>query len=1151
METNKLKKFAQVARVKLLQQIEGRLNYVLHNKNTSTELLGKAQAVKSLEKAISSSNLGAVVEKTAYTWFNRLIALRFMDANGYQPLGIKVVSSASGNSHIPELLDEVNSGRIPSGLRVDEKLILDILDGRVASANPDNEVYRMLLVAACNGLHEIFPFLFEEINDFTELLLPEDLTSDKSIIYDVVKGMDNESCAEVEIIGWLYQFYVSEKNAELINSKKVYDRDELAPASQLFTPKWIVQYMVDNTLGHLWWDNQSRSRVHESLEYFILPNRTRAEGQTKSIEDIRFFEPCVGSGHILSYAFDVFYSIYAEEGYSPNEIPDLILTKNLWGVDIDERAAQMASFVLMMKARSKSRRFFKKSIQPNIYSYKDYSSDNKFNNAMALGSLIKVEPSEVEDVKVDDSSLFGDEQNELKGLYRLLGQRYDVVVTNPPYISSSRMEGSVKQYVRKHYEVAKSDLFAAFIIRCLELTKPGGYTGYMTPFVWMFISSFEKLRESLINEFFINNLVQLEYSGFDGATVPICTFTLRNERTESEKGNYIRLSDFKGSKVQGPKTLEAIQNPDCGWFYKLNQNSFRKIPGSPLSYWASAKCFESFQENNALSEVYDLRQGMATSDNLQFLRLWYEEAQIEISYGCRSRIEAQQSAKKWFPYNKGGAFRKWYGNNLYVVNWLNDGDQIKNTVALKYPYLNGNTDFVVKNQNYYFKAGLTWSSLSSGAISFRYSPEGFLFDAKGQMLFGEDVVNLMAFLNSNLANYFLQLLTPTLDYNLGYVSKVPTISSSNHKLVLDCIAISKEDWDSSEASWDFIQNELVRFQSQHSSDGLVISLEEAYDLYKFYWTNKFHQMHLKEEELNKEFIELYGLQKELTPDVPLENISILKEVSEIVNGNVVFDSQRVFSQLISYFLGCTFGRYSLEKEGLILANQGETLQDYVIKVGKSHNEISFLPDDDNIIPVLDDEWFEDDIVGRFHEFLKASFGEKNFVKNLQFVEDCLGKDVRKYLTKDFHKDHIKRYKKRPIYWMFSSPKGHFKVLVYLHRYTPDTLSRILNNYLREFMSKLSSEKERQQDIVVTGAPREQAKALKEIDKIEKQIDDCLEYEAILRELALERIELDLDDGVLVNYNKMGKAVATVPGLNDAKAKKKVRGFDWIDTTQIR
>ena len=390
-----------------------------------------------------------------------------------------------------------------------------------------------------------------------------------------------------------------------------------------------------------------------------------------------------------------------------------------------------------------------------------------------------------------------------------------------------------------------------------------------------------------------------------------------------------------------------------------------------------------------------------------------------------------------------------------------------------------------------------------------------------------------------------------MDYNLGYVSKVPTISSANHKLVLDCIAISKEDWDSSETSWDFIQNELVRFQSQHSSDGLVTSLEEAYDLYKFYWTNKFHQMHLKEEELNREFIELYGLQNDLTPDVPLENISILKEVSEMVNGNVMFDSQRVFSQLISYFLGCTFGRYSLEKKGLILANQGETLQDYVIKVGKSHNEISFLPDDDNIIPVLDDEWFEDDIVGRFHEFLKASFGEKNFVKNHQFVEDCLGKDIRKYLTKDFYKDHIKRYKKRPIYWMFSSPKGHFKVLVYLHRYTPDTLSRILNNYLREFMSKLSSEKERQQDIVVTGAPREQAKALMEIDKIEKQIDDCLEYEAILRELALERIELDLDDGVLVNYNKMGKAVATVPGLNDAKAKKKVRGFDWIDTTQIR
>lgn len=1128
METNKLKKFAQEARVKLLQQIEGRLNYVLLHKNTSTELLGKAQAVKALEKAINSSNLGTVVEKTAYTWFNRLIALRFMDANGYQPLGIKVVSSATGNSHIPELLDEVNSGRIPSGLKVDEKLILDILDGRLASTNPDNEVYRMLLVAACNGLHEIFPFLFEEINDYTELLLPEDLTSDKSIIYDVVKGMDDESCAEVEIIGWLYQFYVSEKNAELINSKKVYDRDELAPASQLFTPKWIVQYMVDNTLGHLWWDSQSRSTVHESLEYFILPNRKRSEGQNKPVEDIKFFEPCVGSGHILSYAFDVFYAMYEEEGYGPNEIPELILTENLWGVDIDERAAQMASFVLMMKARSKSRRFFKKSIQPNIYSYKDYSSDNKFNNAMALGSLIKVEPSEVEDVKVDNSSLFGDEQNELKGLYRLLGQRYDVVVTNPPYISSSRMEGSVKQYVLKHYAVAKSDLFAAFIIRCLELTKPGGYTGYMTPFVWMFISSYEKLRESLINEFFINNLVQLEYSGFDGATVPICSFTLRNERTEKQKGNYIRLSDFKGSKVQGPKTLEAIQNPDCGWFYRANQKDFLKIPGSPIGYWLNEDILKCFLLPDSIESISAPRQGLITANNDRFVRLWFEVSQDKLNL-------------KWFPFNKGGEIRKWYGNQIHLVNWENNGQELLNFTDSK-----GKLKSRPQNIQYYFRPCISWSKIGSSDFTVRYYEESFIFSDAGLASFpNEDFrYKLLGLLNSKLSQSIMSALNPTLNRNIGDINKLPVsskISDHEEDLVKQCVVESKKDWNSRELSWNFMSPPLLKEKTDRIEDALDLTFQK--------FSNRYKKLFSLENQLNSSLTNIYGLNESFHSEIALDEISILNDEIKVEEQELIPQTVEVLTQFMSFSVGCMFGRFSLDKEGLVLANQGESLQDYLTKVGKS--EISFLPDDDNIIPVLDDEWFEDDIVGRFHEFLKASFGEKNFVKNLQFIEDCLGKDIRKYLTKDFYKDHIKRYKKRPIYWMFSSPKGHFKVLVYLHRYTPDTLSRILNNYLREFMSKLSSEKERQQDIVVTGAPREQAKALKEIDKIEKQIDDCLEYEAILRELALERIELDLDDGVLVNYNKMGKALATVPGLNDAKAKKKVRGFDWIDTTQIR
>lgn len=1076
-------------------------------------------------------------------------------------------------------MDEAKQGHIPSELNVDHERINDLLNGKIPSNNPQNEVYKTLLIAACNHLHNVFPFLFEHINDYTELLLPDDLTSEFSILQDVRDGMTPEDCQEVEIIGWLYQFYISEVNDELISSKKKYRTKDLAPASQLFTPKWIVQYMVDNTLGQLWSEINPNTTVTDSLDFYIKPAyKEQLTSRTKkSVEDIKFFEPCVGSGHILSYAFDIFYKIYEEQGYNPTEIPELIITKNLYGVDIDQRAAQLASFVLLMKGRQKHRRFLRavesKNIQPNITFFQNFDFDEKFENAAALGSLITVEPEEIEAFNVESDTLFGEQQAALKKLYTLLGQRYDVVVTNPPYIGSNRMEAELKKFIDTNYSDTKSDMFATFVVRCLELCNDEGLTGYMTPFVWMFISSYQKLREIIIDNHFINNLIQLEYSGFDGATVPICTFTLRKQPLDNSfKGSYIRLSDFRGSQNQAPKTLEAIENPDCGWFYTAKQKDFEKIPGSPIGYWLSDIFYNIFSLGTPLGKVASPRQGIATADNNRFLRNWNEVAHLNLIFDCESKEVSIQSIQKWYPYNKGGEFRKWYGNNQYVLNWKHDGKELRSFKRS-----------VIRNPSYFFKEGVTWTSLTSGSFNARYSKTGFLFDSKGPILFPEinefkniEVSYLLALLNSSVVNHQLRILAPTLDFNQGPVGKIALPKAFKEKRVetssKHCLEIAMIDWNSRETSWDFQQNELIKQNSTY--------IEEAYQQYQNHWQQQFYQLHSNEEVLNKQFIEIYGLQDELTPDVPLDEITILKEEIDqkklkelsttyksgwqLIDGewqlnseekeqpDLPFDAREVMRQFVSYAVGCMFGRYSLDKEGLILANQGETLEDYIAKVGVSEAELQFVPDEDNIIPILDDEWFKDDMVGLFNAFLKRSFGKENFEQNLAFVEESLGRDMRNYFLRDFYTDHVRRYKKRPIYWLFSSPKGSFNVLIYMHRYTPDTLNRIFNNYLAEYREKLKMHSEQLNHIIEKGSGSEQTQVARELDKIKTVMLELQEYERdILHPLATERIPIDLDDGVLVNYNKFGSAIKEMPGLNDKVTKKKVKGFDWIDATTIK
>lgn len=1135
MNTNQLKRFAKEASIKLLDQVGRKLEFVQNNTRQSF-LDSYPTQIKSLKDKIQQIGKEQAVEIVAYTWFNRFMALRFMDANGYTVP--KVVTPLQGMTN-PEILQNALGGNIEPELKLDRKRINDLLDGKTAVADAHTETYKILLIASCNQWHTAMPFMFEPISDYTELLLPDDLLSDYSIVADIRNGMSEEDCQQEELIGWLYQFYISDKKDKVINAKKKYKTEELPEATQLFTPNWMVKYMVENTLGRMWLEARPNSNLKEHMEFYIEPN-DKANIPFRKInspEEITFLDPASGSAHILVYAFQLFTRIYEEEGYNTTDIPNIILDKNLFGLEIDDRAASIGSFALTMKATAYRKRYLRKPIVPKIYVFEETDEVSNFKNAKALGSLIRINKNDFEKIKVDEDSIFSVKQKQYKEFAQVLSMKYDCVVTNPPYVNAAYMNEVLADYVKANYKETKSDLFACFLKRSREFAKPDGMIGIVCPFVWMFISSYKWLRNHIIKETTIQNLIQLEYNAFEPACVPICTFTLRNEFT-NQKGNYIKLSDFRGHENQPIKTLEAIQNPDCGWYYPADQKDFEKIPGSPIGYWLSKKVISIFSEFPKLSTLASPRKGNSTSDNNKFLRFWPEVNFSKVGLNFESVNCFLNENKKWLPYNKGGGLRKWYGYNEFLVNWENNGKAIREIPSA-----------VVTNEKYYMKPGLTWSTISSKAFGVRYFNEGYIFDNGGCCLFDIEKNRdyLAGLMNSKVFTLLLGQINPTLNFQSGEVSKFPIIeknigyisSRANYNL-------SKEEWDSRETSWDFQQNELIRQQKK--------SLESAFDEYKTYWSAKFYELHSNEEELNRQFIEIYSLQDELKPDVPLEEITILKEEAKIIDNQLVIQAVTVLLQLLSYSIGCIFGRYSLDKFGLILANEGETLQDYLRIVDRCSLSVvseeapttnnyqlptkhyqpttKFMPDEDNIIPVLEGEWFNDDIVGRFKMFLKAAFGEEHFEENLKFIEDTIGKDIRKYFVKDFYNDHIKRYKKRPIYWMFSSPKGHFKALIYMHRYQPDLCSKLLNDYLQAFISKLEAKKQSETMLSLREdiSAREKTLAIKEIDKSEAMLKDCREYGKTLFAIATQKISIDLDDGVKVNYQKFKDILVPIKGL---------------------
>lgn len=1174
METSKLKKFAQFARRSLLEQVTAKLKLVLADESPARR--ERPQAIKKLEEAVTDQGKEQVIERVAYIWFNRFCALRFMDVNRYNRIGI--ISPAEGQFQ-PEILADAKMGHIDEEMVSEStrQKIFALLDGKTPSQDPQGEAYRLLVVAACNYWYSAMPFLFERIDDYTELLMPDDLLSGNSILAYTREAMTPDACKDVEVIGWLYQFYISEKKdqvfADLKRNKKV-TPENIPAATQLFTPHWIVRYLVENSLGRLWMLNRPNSGLIEQMDYYIKPEEPETDFlRINSPEEIKICDPACGSGHMLTYAFDLLYAIYEEEGYEPSDIPAKILTHNLYGVEIDERAGELAAFALTMKARAKQRRFFRKPVQPNICvlenvrfdegeikEYMDFvgrdlltaplkTTLGQFEEADNFGSLIRPELTHVGNVlstlKAKDVSgqlfLSDTHKKVLQALRQVdyLSPKYHVVIANPPYMGGKGLNDRLTSWTKAEYpscwDRKNADLFAFFMERSLQLSLPKGLLAMITMQTWMFLSSFEKLRFSLFDKSSILSMAHLGTRAFDsigGEVVSTTAFVIQKNHAPEYQGQFIRLVDGGSESEKEHDLRAAINQQRSKIVFSSSSNDLRKIPGSPVAYWLIPRILNIFESKEPLIEYATPRQGLATSDNERFVRFWSEVCFSSIGFGCSSRQEALESRLRWFPFNKGGAFRRWSGNSELIVNWEHDGKEIKDSILRKYPYLNGNPDFVAKNPNYYFKPGLTWSALSSGLFSIRLQPEGFIFADKGQAMFPysrDNLLSLEGLLNSKVVVEFLKAISPTLDFNSGYIAKVPCLIAPSPGVSRLNQAFSS-DWDSYETSWGFKHPPML------NTNYLQPTIKATYQNLRGYWGEMTLEMQRLEEDNNRIFIDAYGLQDELTPEVPLNEITLTcnphyrygnDKSEEALEALLLADTMR---ELVSYAVGCMFGRYSLDKPGLILANQGETIEDYLEQVP----EPSFPADDDNVIPMLDGDWFTDDITERFREFLRIAFGEEHYEENLRFVEQALGKDIRKYFLKDFYNDHVRRYKKRPIYWLFSSPKGSFNALIYMHRYQPHTVGTVLE-YLRDFKDeKLQARKNHLEAVSISaGASQgDKTKALKEIEKINKILAELDDYERdVLYPLATEQVEIDLDDGVKANYPKFGDALKKIPGLS--------------------
>lgn len=1110
----------------------------------------KERSYKSYQEAFVN-----VIEEVAYTWFNRLIAIRFMEVNDYLPSGVRVLSSENKAKKEPDLVTTPFDTDLEFTSYEQDKII------QLKDENKLDELFRMLFIKQCNKLHDILPELFEKTDDYSELLLTISFTDPEGIIHHLINDIEDvdfrindemytddgkiKADGQVEIIGWLYQYYISKKHDEIVNIYKgTVKKADIPAATQLFTTGWVVRYMVDNSLGRYWIERNPQSKLAEKLEFFVTPKNGEIQYVDEKINptDLTFFDPCMGSGHILVYAFDVLMEIYREVGYSDRDAALSIVENNLFGMDIDKRAYQLAYFAVMMKARSYNRRALTKGISNNLAVAEESNSIDKFTcnglttdseqnkigeylveayrDAQEIGTLQTVEKKDYTgfvtylnnidscagQIDLFSTAWLNDTLPQMVQLAKqaeIMSNKYEVVCTNPPYMN--KLEGQLKKFVVDNYKAYSGDLFSVFIYRNFDYCKVDGYSAFMTPFVWLFIKTYEALRKYIIDTKAITTLVQMEYSAFEEATVPICSFVLKNGKA-TEKALCFRLSDFKGGMtVQKKKVLEAIANKKCGYLYEADQLNFLKISGCPIAYWLSDNVFLSF-DLETISRYISPRIGLVTGDTDRFLRLWFEVDIKKILWNCKNNLEAKKSQMKWFPYQKGGAYRKWYGNNEYIINWENDGWECKND-----NYSGTRVKSHNYNGDYAFKRAITWTKISSGKFACRYVPNGFMFDDAGPIctVDEDNLPYTLTLLNSKVGNFYLSILSPTMNFLPGHINAIPidmnTIKKNNDCVELEntVIDVSKKEWDSFETSWDFQKHPL----SSYAVDKVSMSFE--------IWTKecdeRFNLLKANEEELNHIFIDIYGLQDELTPEVEDKDVTVRKA-----------DLQRDIKSLLSYAVGCMFGRYSLDTEGIAYAG-GEW---------DNSKYDTFIPDADNCIPITDEEYFEDDIVGLFCAWLKKVYGEDTLEENLDFIANALGNKgktsrevIRNYFLTDFIKDHIKTYQKRPIYWLFDSGKQNgFKALVYMHRWNADTIGNVRVEYLHRIQRVYEKEITRMQEIIDNSHDnKEISNATKRKEKLQKQIKETKDYDAKIAHLALSRIDINLDDGVKVNYEKVQTA----------------------------
>jgi type II restriction/modification system DNA methylase subunit YeeA len=1180
MNTAKIKAYAPQARRDFIQAVTERANrYGIYDQDSiepmeikgDVAIIGEQAFPKSegemrerLVQRIKAQGFEAAIRAVAYTWFNQFAALRYMELHQYLDHGFRVLSHPDG-LETPEILEHAAEVDLP-GLDREKAVELRL------AGDKDNELYRLLILAQCSALHNAMPFLFNEIDSETALLMPDHLLHSNSPLRKMVTDIDEEEWQDVEIIGWLYQYYISERKDQVIG--KVVQSEDIPAATQLFTPNWIVKYMVQNTLGRMWLATYPDSPLRDKMEYYIEPAEQDPEVQRQveeitpqelNPEQITFLDPACGSGHILVEAYALFKEIYLERGYRTRDIPELILEKNLYGLDIDDRATQMAGFAVLMKAREDDRRvlgrgklnlnvmaiqassqvdtrnielFFKgdenTGLRPDLNKLVRLFADGK-----TLGSLITVPSPLVERMADIENRVYnriggwhsGSDVHNIIAMLRqakILSKQFDCVVSNPPYMGSKFFNPMLKSFINKKYNNGKGDFYASFIIRNIYFCRESGFVGMITIPNWMFLSTFENLRNILFNAAFIDSFIHIG-RGVWGSDFGSCSFIIRNYHSERYKGTYKRLFEKQGSVAHNDELENRFfKNSKC----YASVSDFTKIPGSPIAYWVSKRLGNIYTHSKKLIEIADSIQGMITGDNNKFLRRWHEINHLKLSLNKISIDKVDIINSFWIPYNKGGDLRKWYGNNDFVLNWRNEGKDL--------------TRSRTKNAKFYFKPCITWTFISSSFFAARKCESGFVWDVAGSSAFPHNIDQtgiILCFMCSKVGKMILDAINPTLNYQVENILALPIhnnlhIYKNEIKQMVDVFVLTgRADWDAYETSWDFTLLPLL------TPNYIMPTLKKTYAKIRDHWRTTTMKMQRLEEENNRIFIEAYGLQEELTPDVPLSEITLTCNPHYRYGGNkteVELESQLqtdTIKELISYAIGCMMGRYSIDASGLVYANASN--------IGFNHDKYTtFQADDDGIIPIMDQEWFKDDATNRFVEFIKVAWPAEHIEENLTFISQNLNPKareeaqdtIRRYMSTSFFKDHLKTYKKRPIYWLFSSGKQKaFECLVYLHRYNGATLSRMRSLYVTplqgNFMARLDFLKE---ELDAADTASAQKKIQKEIDVLKKKQAELSVFDDELRHYADMRIELDLDDGVKVNYGKFGKLLAETKSITGKK-----------------